>query len=132
MTSLQYENPHALGKCNCGTVRFGILCPITNVYVCHCSICRAYSSSSNFAVVVVPKQKFNWTLGEEFDDSGLLLNHLFDLDDALFTKEHFIVHEESGHTERASLGCLLSVIEQRVFNRLSLDGLDQRSGIQAR
>ncbi len=59
------EKTHARGKCNCGTVRFEILCPITDVYVCHCSICRAYSGSSNSAVVVVPKQKFNLTHGED-------------------------------------------------------------------
>lgn len=56
---------HALGHCNCDSVSFEILCPITDIYVCHCSICRAYSGSSNFAVVVIPKDKFNWTRGED-------------------------------------------------------------------
>ena len=69
------KDPHALGECNCGTVRFEILCPINNVYVCHCSICRAYSGSSNFAVVVVPKQRFNWTHGEDNVQSWLKPGH---------------------------------------------------------
>ena len=55
----------ALGECNCGAVRFEIRCPITDIYVCHCSICRAYSGSSNFAVVVISKTRFAWTQGAD-------------------------------------------------------------------
>ena len=48
----------------------------------------------------------------------LLLNHLFNLDDALFAKEHLIAYEEGGHTKGAAIGCLLGVMEQRVFHWL--------------
>jgi len=58
------KTKYALGKCNCETVSFEILCPISEIYICHCSICRAYSGSSNFAVVVIPKEQFNWTSGK--------------------------------------------------------------------
>jgi len=57
------KNNYALGRCNCGAVRFEIRCPIADIYMCHCSICRAYSGSSNFAVVVIPKEEFTWTQG---------------------------------------------------------------------
>ena len=63
------------------------------------------------------------------DDSGLLLNHLLDLDDALLAKEHLVAHEEGRYAESAALGRLLSIVEQRVFSRLGLYGLDQCCGI---
>ena len=62
----------------------------------------------------------------------LLLNHLFNLDDALFAKEHLVTYEEGRHTKGAAIGCLLGVMEQRVFHRLGLNGLNQRCGIQPR
>lgn len=54
----------ATGSCNCGAVRFEIDCKISDVYVCHCSICRRFSGSNGIAVVVVPKELFRWTGGE--------------------------------------------------------------------
>lgn len=51
-------------SCNCGAVRFEVAAP-TDVYVCHCSICRRYTGAGNIAVVVVPNDSFRWLSGED-------------------------------------------------------------------
>lgn len=52
-------------KCNCGSVEFEIKAPLSEIYVCHCSICRRFSGSSGFAVVVLKNEDFNWLKGED-------------------------------------------------------------------
>ena len=52
------------GECNCGTVQFEIETELSDVYVCHCSICRRSTGSSGIAVVIVPKDRFRWIMGE--------------------------------------------------------------------
>lgn len=55
----------ARGECNCGSVAFEIDAKLTDVYVCHCSICRRSSGANGIAVVVVGNDRFRWTRGEE-------------------------------------------------------------------
>jgi len=55
----------AKGQCNCGAVRFEIVGEITDVYVCHCSICRRATGSNGIAVVVVPNDRLRWLQGRE-------------------------------------------------------------------
>lgn len=53
------------GGCNCGAVQFEIRVAVSDVYVCHCSICRRFSGSNGLAVVVVPNEQFRWTQGSD-------------------------------------------------------------------
>jgi len=55
----------ARGECNCGSVAFEIDAKLSDVYVCHCSICRRSSGASGMAVVIVDNARFRWTRGEE-------------------------------------------------------------------
>ena len=55
----------ARGQCNCGAVAFEINAPISDVFVCHCSICRRYTGSNGIAVVVVSNGAFRWLRGED-------------------------------------------------------------------
>ena len=54
-----------LGQCNCGEVAFKIYDDISDVYICHCSICRKSTGSNGIAVFVVDNESFQWMLGEE-------------------------------------------------------------------
>lgn len=53
------------GKCNCGSVAFEISADLSDVYVCHCSVCRRFTGSGGIAVVVVENENFRWTRGDE-------------------------------------------------------------------
>lgn len=53
------------GECNCGAIAFEVNTDLTDVYVCHCSICRRATGSSGIAVVVVDNSAFSWTRGLE-------------------------------------------------------------------
>ena len=53
------------GACNCGGVSFEVAVDVTDIYLCHCSICRRSTGSNGIAVVVVDNEKFKWTNGEE-------------------------------------------------------------------
>lgn len=55
----------AAGACNCGAVTFEIYSKISDVYICHCSICQRSTGSSGVAVVLVENDDFRWTRGEE-------------------------------------------------------------------
>lgn len=52
------------GSCNCGAVGFEITGDITQVIVCHCSICRKSTGSNGIPVVLFDKSAFRWTKGE--------------------------------------------------------------------
>jgi hypothetical protein len=54
----------ATGQCNCGAVVFEFDAEPTDVYVCHCSICRRFTGSNGIAVVVVDKATFRWLRGD--------------------------------------------------------------------
>ncbi|MEN7344350.1 MAG: GFA family protein, partial [Pseudomonadota bacterium] len=49
------------GACNCGAVAYEADVDVTDVYVCHCSICRRFSGAQGMAVTVVPSSSFRWT-----------------------------------------------------------------------
>ena len=53
------------GECNCGAVTFEINADLSDVYVCHCSICRRSTGSNGIAVVVIENQAFRWRSGED-------------------------------------------------------------------
>lgn len=55
----------ATGECNCGAVAFEISAEISDVYVCHCSICRRATGANGIAVIVVPNEAFSWLRGRE-------------------------------------------------------------------
>ena len=55
----------AKGRCNCGAVRFEIDAPVTDVYVCHCSICRRATGTAGIPVVVVPSAQLRFLQGRE-------------------------------------------------------------------
>ena len=54
------------GECNCGAVSFEITIDVSDIYVCHCSICRKSTGSGGMAVVVVGNEDFRWRQGQEF------------------------------------------------------------------
>ena len=53
------------GECNCGAVAYSAKTEITDVYICHCSICRKATGSGNIAVTVIRKDTFTWVRGED-------------------------------------------------------------------
>lgn len=55
----------ATGECNCGAVRFEISADLSDVYVCHCSICRRATGTNGIAVVVFKNEDFMWIRGED-------------------------------------------------------------------
>ncbi len=55
----------AEGQCNCGAVAFEVNAELSDVFVCHCSICRRFTGSNGIAVLVVGNESFRWTRGEE-------------------------------------------------------------------
>ncbi len=59
------ENLMATGECNCGAVSYHIDADISEVYICHCSICRKTTGGAGFAVVVVDNASFSWLSGRE-------------------------------------------------------------------
>lgn len=56
----------ANGACNCGAVSFRITADLSDVIICHCSICRRATGSNGIAVIIVDNDKFVWVGGEEF------------------------------------------------------------------
>ena len=52
-------------SCNCGTVSFSIHQEVSDIYVCHCSICRRGTGCQGITVVVVENDVFEWRSGEE-------------------------------------------------------------------
>ncbi|SHO58423.1 GFA family protein [Vibrio quintilis] len=55
----------AKGECNCGSVKFEIKSKVSDVFICHCSICRKSTGSGGIAVVIVLNSDFSWVTGEE-------------------------------------------------------------------
>ena len=56
----------ASGACNCGAISFEINTDISDVVICHCSICRRATGSNGIAVLVVDTERFEWTSGKAF------------------------------------------------------------------
>ncbi len=55
----------ARGQCNCGAVTFEINAEISDIIICHCSICRRSTGANGIAVFVVANEDFRWQSGEE-------------------------------------------------------------------
>ena len=55
----------AKGECNCGAVKFEIDAELTDVYVCHCSICRRATGANGVAVLVIPNETLRWVQGQD-------------------------------------------------------------------
>ena len=53
------------GNCNCGAVAFEINADVSDVYYCHCSICRRATGTNGIAVLVVNNEAFCWLRGED-------------------------------------------------------------------
>lgn len=56
----------ATGECNCGAVKFAINLDLSEVILCHCSICRRTTGANGIAVVLAPIDRFSWLSGEEY------------------------------------------------------------------
>ena len=52
------------GRCLCGTVRFEIDGPYTNMLHCHCSMCRKHHGAAFATFVAAPIEGFRYTSGE--------------------------------------------------------------------
>lgn len=55
----------ARGECNCGAVAFEVDADLSNVFVCHCSICRRATGANGIAVVVIDNKCFRWLRGQD-------------------------------------------------------------------
>ena len=53
------------GSCNCGNVTFEISGNLSQVIVCHCSICRKSTGGNGIPVVLFAKDDFRWTGGQD-------------------------------------------------------------------
>lgn len=65
----------AKGSCNCGGVKFEIIKPVSDVYVCHCSICRKATGGGGIAVAIVSNDNFSWIEGKELIKTWLKPDH---------------------------------------------------------
>ncbi|TQV74280.1 GFA family protein [Exilibacterium tricleocarpae] len=54
----------ATGECNCGAVAFKIEAQLSDVFICHCSICRRSTGSGGIAVSIVDNDSFSWIRGK--------------------------------------------------------------------
>ena len=63
------------GMCNCGAVAFEIASDISEVFICHCSICRRATGSGGIAVVIVNNDSFQWIRGSELISTWLKPGH---------------------------------------------------------
>jgi hypothetical protein len=52
------------GNCLCGAVSFEINGDITDIYQCHCSVCRKATGSSGISVFLTTGDVFRWVSGE--------------------------------------------------------------------
>lgn len=59
----------AKGACNCGAVSFETTAELSDVYMCHCSICRRATGSNGIAVLIVDNDQLQWTSGEDLIQS---------------------------------------------------------------
>ena len=63
------------GQCNCGEVTYQVDAELTDVYICHCSICRRATGSAGIAVTVTDNENFQWLKGEEYITNWQKPNH---------------------------------------------------------
>jgi hypothetical protein len=51
------------GSCLCGDVSFELLGDATDLYQCHCSLCRKVTGAGGNVACIVPSAKFSWLTG---------------------------------------------------------------------
>ncbi|SMF48754.1 Uncharacterized conserved protein [Alteromonadaceae bacterium Bs31] len=56
----------AIGECNCGEVSYKVEGELSDVFVCHCSICRKSTGSGGIAVTLVKGSAFEWLSGKDY------------------------------------------------------------------
>jgi hypothetical protein len=49
----------AIGECNCAAISFEISSKISDMYICHCSICRRSTGSGGIAVLLIKNSAFS-------------------------------------------------------------------------
>jgi len=54
-----------VGQCHCGEVAFKVSGDYSDVFICHCSLCRKATGSNGIAVVIVKKEAFEWERGSQ-------------------------------------------------------------------
>jgi len=57
------------GSCLCGSVAFAVSGMGSNIYQCHCSLCRKQGGSASNSGTIVPFEKLEWTKGREHINS---------------------------------------------------------------
>ena len=65
------------GGCQCGAVRYALLCAPTHASICHCRMCQKASGQPMMAFARVPKDMLRWTRGTPgaFRSSSLVERH---------------------------------------------------------
>ena len=53
------------GSCLCGTVSFEVSGEVTDIYQCHCSLCRKALGSSGVSLLLGRGRVFRWLSGEQ-------------------------------------------------------------------
>ena len=53
------------GECNCGAVSYESDGNVSDVFICHCSICRRTTGGVGIAVIIVASENFKWVSGKE-------------------------------------------------------------------
>ena len=53
------------GKCLCGQVEFELINKVSNIYQCHCSLCRKATGTSFCSAIVVGLNDLRWTKGKD-------------------------------------------------------------------
>lgn len=53
------------GKCLCGQVEFEVVGKLSNLYQCHCSLCRKATGSSSVSSLITDGNGVRWISGKE-------------------------------------------------------------------
>jgi len=53
------------GECNCGAVAYEAETDLSDIFICHCSICRRSTGGGRIAVTIVENDDFVWSRGSE-------------------------------------------------------------------
>lgn len=56
------------GRCLCGARTYEVEGEIDGVWMCHCSNCRKVSGAGGNAIIIVPKERFQWLTGENHSE----------------------------------------------------------------
>ena len=75
-------NPPLTGSCLCGTIRYSVSVPITELRACHCTNCQKASGAGGTVNAMIPSAAFRLTQGTlkrhtGIADSGRTLHRYF-------------------------------------------------------